>query len=110
MKRSIILATFAPLGVAFLTAPCALTSCSPKPAPQPPHDAAEVGPEPSADDVCAHLLSLSCAEGIDPSCAAKIGQVQRDRLTVWPLRCWYTAPDRAAARACGAIACPEPAP
>jgi len=108
VKRSIIIATFALLGVAFLAAPCALTACSPTPAPKPP--ASDAGPEPAADDVCTHLLSLSCAEGIDPACARKIGQVQADRLTIWPLRCWAAAPDRSAVRACGAIVCPEPEP
>lgn len=110
MKRSIIITALALVGAAFIVAPCALVACSPTPPPHPPHDLADVGPEPAADDVCTHLLSLSCAEGIDPSCARKIGQVQRDRLTVWPLRCWAAAPDRAAVRACGAIACVEPSP
>ena len=105
MKRSLVIATLALLGLVFAVAPCSL-ACSPTPGPRPaPVDA---GPEPAAEDVCTHLLSLSCAEGIDPACAAKIGQVQRDRLTTWPLRCWAAAPDRSAARACGAIACPEP--
>ena len=105
MKRSIILATFALLGLAFLAAPCALTSCSPRPAPHPP--ASEAGPPPSSAEVCLHLAKVC---GVDAAaCQRKLDQVHADRLTLLPETCWLRGATPVEVNACGQITCvPSP--
>jgi hypothetical protein len=104
MKRTTIVATFGLLGLAFAIAPCAaLVGCSPHPPPPPP--TFEAGPPPSSAEVCLHLAKIGCPEGADDACQRKIDQVAHDRLTIFPLRCWVSAPTREAARACGQLDC-----
>lgn len=81
----------------------ALAACCP--APPPPAPPVERGPLPQPAELCAHLAELGCPEGSDPICASKIAQVEHDRLTILPERCWMAAATKAAARKCGQLAC-----
>jgi len=79
-----------------------VAACCPTP---PPVEPIERGPLPQPDAVCAHLAELGCPEGADAACARKIVQVEHDRLTLLPERCWMAAKTKSDVRKCGQIAC-----
>ena len=85
------------------------SSCQSPPKPPVPSPvvidaSSDAGTDDAYDVMCAHLVALSCPEGIAKNCAASARKASK--LTTVPAKCLAGAIDKNAARLCGFVKCP----